>query len=559
VLNYGVVLTGARLKKWHLRCIEQLHQSKLALLDCVVNASGVSGDSNRPQRYRSVDAEAYCSLGEIFKIVPDAALYEGSAPQQLNVDFFLLLGDEEAGVPYVGRAPYGIWYFAFGDITRFSTSVPGFWEVHGDHDVTGAYLLQLRGDGTAGVPLKRGYLPTLRQSYEKNAAALLDAIVKWPEHVCWDITHNAASYFAGAPLVKPQQHYDIPTASDLAVTRLRERVHRAKVFVRNNFFSIEWTVARVKESPADFIGKEARANVACLFASDKRHYFADPFIITRDSRSYVFYEEYRSSTQLGSVAVSELSENGACPPQPAIEEPHHLSYPHVFEHRGELYCVPESVGIRKVCLYRCVEFPLKWEYVRTLVEGFEAADSTILQHDGRWWLFCASNDSNAKRYYSHLYIWYADDLFGTWTQHVRNPVKIDARSARPAGPFFEHEGALYRPAQDCSRSYGGAVRINRIDKLTATDFEETVVGTIRPPRRGYTRGLHTICAAGDWCLVDVEGYAVDLRNARYTCTQAIKRLCIRIGVSEDAIASLKRRFVATEATDVRAAQPFKSE
>ena len=40
-------------------------------------------------------------------------------------------------------------------------------------------------------------------------------------------------------------------------------------------------------------------------------------------------------------------------------------------------------------------------------------------------------------------------------------VKTDVRSARPAGTPFVYQGELYRPAQDCSRTYGGSIVIHR--------------------------------------------------------------------------------------------------
>ena len=55
-----------------------------------------------------------------------------------------------------------------------------------------------------------------------------------------------------------------------------------------------------------------------------------------------------------------------------------------------------------------------------------------------------------------------------------------ARSARPAGPIFAHEGRLYRPAQDCSRTYGGAVVIHRIEALTPEIFREVAVARLDP-------------------------------------------------------------------------------
>ena len=42
---------------------------------------------------------------------------------------------------------------------------------------------------------------------------------------------------------------------------------------------------------------------------------------------------------------------------------------------------------------------------------------------------------------------------------------------------------LYRPTQDCSRHYGGAVVIQRIDVLTTEWFHETPVARIEPATR----------------------------------------------------------------------------
>ncbi|HKU68916.1 MAG TPA: hypothetical protein VJP85_14170 [Candidatus Baltobacteraceae bacterium] len=542
MLTYGIILNVAAPETWELQCIERLHQSKLGRLRHVVCAAS------------GADARKILDLAPGAQVCDTAAAAAGG-----TVDFFLLFGDTGAAAPLVDAARYGVWYFALSDLTRFSTAAPGFWEVRDGEDVTGAFLLRLGDDGGPGIALKSGYLPTIRQSFERNLESLLDAVTMWPQHVCWDILHGAASYFDAPPMPPPPLHRGVPSAIDRARMRVRERQSRAASFVREKFYSIEWTIARVNETPAQFIGGERRADVTYLYRSTKERYLADPCVIVRDARAFVFCEEYRKADRLGTVMVSELGKRGASAPQAVITEAHHLSYPHVFEHGGETYCIPESGGIRKVCLYRCVEFPATWEYVHTLIDGFEAADSTIVRHADRWWLFCTSSREAVKGHYSHLYVWHANDLFGTWTQHVRNPVKIDARSARPAGPFFTHEGQLYRPAQDCSRSYGCAVRINRIDTLTPTDFAEIVVGTIRPPIGRYTRGLHTLCAAADGCVVDVERYAFDPENARYACTQTLKRALLRAGISQESLAWMKRRTTTREAAVMRTAQPSKVE
>jgi hypothetical protein len=62
---------------------------------------------------------------------------------------------------------------------------------------------------------------------------------------------------------------------------------------------------------------------------------------------------------------------------------------------------------------------------------------------------------------------------------------------------------LIRPAQDCSRSYGSAITLNRIVALTPTEFREETVARIDPDPDGpYPHGIHTLSFVGESMLVD---------------------------------------------------------
>jgi hypothetical protein len=66
-----------------------------------------------------------------------------------------------------------------------------------------------------------------------------------------------------------------------------------------------------------------------------------------------------------------------------------------------------------------------------------------------------------------------------------------------------HEGVLYRPAQDCSRTYGGALVLNRVTRLTETAFAEEVAVRVEPDRTGpYPDGLHHFVPFGDVTIID---------------------------------------------------------
>jgi hypothetical protein len=84
-----------------------------------------------------------------------------------------------------------------------------------------------------------------------------------------------------------------------------------------------------------------------------------------------------------------------------------------------------------------------------------------------------------------------------------NPVVTARRTARSGGTPFRHHGRLYRPAQDCTETYGGALVITEITTLTPDAFAERIVCRLAPDRASrFPHGLHTISADGDRCLVD---------------------------------------------------------
>jgi hypothetical protein len=64
-------------------------------------------------------------------------------------------------------------------------------------------------------------------------------------------------------------------------------------------------------------------------------------------------------------------------------------------------------------------------------------------------------------------------------------------------------GELYRPAQDCSKTYGGRVVLNRILRLTPTDFSEAPERFVEPtPGSLYGKALHTLSGAGPRTVID---------------------------------------------------------
>ena len=153
--------------------------------------------------------------------------------------------------------------------------------------------------------------------------------------------------------------------------------------------------------------------------------------------------------------------------------------------------IPESADAGRVEAFRCIEFPDRWESHAVLLDNIRAFDATLLEHDGRWWMFAAVQH-NGNTTCDELQLFYAQGPFDKWTPHPANPISLDIRCARPAGAFYKHEGQLYRPAQDCSVRYGYALSIQRVKMLDVDNYEEETVQRILPEWSGDIHGTHTV-------------------------------------------------------------------
>lgn len=187
----------------------------------------------------------------------------------------------------------------------------------------------------------------------------------------------------------------------------------------------------------------------------------------------------------------------------ALRAAHHLSYPFLLQHDGQIYMLPEAHRSGKLTLYRAKDFPTQWEVAATLLD-LPAIDASIIQHHDRWWMFFALPGADGRAM-NELHIAYADSLLGPWHLHAKNPVRTGFDSSRMGGTPFVHQDALYLPMQDCRESYGGALRLLRVDELTPDHFHAEIVRDITPDSlaSGY-EGCHTLSACGTLTLLDMK-------------------------------------------------------
>lgn len=226
-------------------------------------------------------------------------------------------------------------------------------------------------------------------------------------------------------------------------------------------------------------------------------FWADPFVWTRNGRSYVFFEEFCHATRRGRIAALELDDRAHPIAQAfvVVAEPYHLSYPFLFEVEGELYMMPEKREAGRLDVYRCTDFPRHWVLERTLMHGPSIVDANLFEHAGRWWLFCAARTRHSKINETLLGFHADHPLSRHWTPHRRNPLLRDFAAARPGGRVFRtDQGRLLRPVQDCVRRYGFGLGISEINQLSPTAFSEHRIWYTNGEDAGGWRALHHL----DW-------------------------------------------------------------
>ena len=234
----------------------------------------------------------------------------------------------------------------------------------------------------------------------------------------------------------------------------------------------------------------------------KDRFWADPFPIERDGRYFIFIEELPFSINKGHISVMEVWANGNWTrPVKVLERNYHLSYPFLFEWQGDLFMLPETGQNRTVEVYRCHHFPDDWRLESVLLENVNSADATLAQIGDRWWMFVNIGEVGTELY-DELHLYHADQPFGQWVPHRNNPVKSDARSARPAGNLFQFKGQLYRPAQCCVPLYGSALSLNQVERIDVDVFNERLVTQLTPEWCPGLLGVHTFNRAGQLTVVD---------------------------------------------------------
>lgn len=231
------------------------------------------------------------------------------------------------------------------------------------------------------------------------------------------------------------------------------------------------------------------------------HYWADPFLFLHQGKTYLFVEDYDYERGFAGISQMEVFVNGDIGPVTSCLNPGiHLSFPHVFEHDGEIFMLPESLADGTVSLYRARKFPNDWVHEAVLFRG-NATDTALWREGDKFYYFTTLFDRIDVGMKTMLFV--ADSLTGAWRLHPANPISSDVRRSRGAGLIFKESGRLFRPVQNCGPCYGYGFRVEEILTIDPEQYEERTHCWLEPSGLEIpARGVHTYNMGGGFEVID---------------------------------------------------------
>jgi hypothetical protein len=539
-LRVGLLLDSVLLPLWAFTAIERIAESNYAKLALVIlNKSQRKRDSGLADFWRDrnhllyrvfnaidkrifirgQDALTPVDSSEIFLNVPTlnvnstkesggqsfcASYIEQIKSYRLDILVKLGFGDLCGDIHFA--ANYGIWAYRWGDHRKIEDGLTGFWEVVQKWPETGAALQQLGTDHEhhrilfeswySNYPFSpartRNYILWSASCFLPRQIERLHCLGR--EKYLQEPKKDSADENPG-----PLKSNDIPSnftvlwiAARLAARNLLEAYRR--IFYREQW-SLLFRLGRDSEGSLSDFKK---------ISPPKDRFWADPHLIYKEPNYYVFIEEYLYQTKRGHISVIEMDRKGNYKqPVPVLQKDCHLSFPFVFDWNGQYYMIPETSERRTIELYECIKFPNEWQFKTTLMENVKAVDTTLFYVQGKWWMFTAIAEKDAAAPQVELFLFYSDELFtDQWHVHPLNPIVSDVKRARAAGGIFVKDGTLFRPSQDCSKSYGYGFDLNEIVTLSDTDYFERTVISVRPDRPGKIMAIHSYANGGNLTVID---------------------------------------------------------
>lgn len=419
--------------------------------------------------------------------------------KELNLDLLVRGGSGILRGDILDVCPNGIISFHHADNEINRGGPPGFWEVYERNPRTGFIIQRLKNELDGGDVLYKGFVTT-SWFYSLNVAVLYEIANPFLHHVLEEITSEKQKLkvYEKTPYCYPL--YTTPSVLKTLIYLLKTlKVIASKISRKIQGKGFRWAVAYQFSERWDDITLWRSKKII----NPKNRFLADPFVIKKNGDHFCFVEDFDYRTNKGSISAYKITSSSYDSIGVVLEEDFHLSFPFIFEYENELFMCPETHNKGEIRVYKCTQFPTKWEFHKTLMKDISAADSIIFERDNIWWLFTNIDKSGVGDHSCQLHIFSADNpLSDEWIAHENNPVIFNPLVARNGGMIVS-QNEIYRIYQRQGFDmYGEACGIARITSLSPTEYTEEIHSVIEPHFFKGIKGTHTFNFESDLIVFD---------------------------------------------------------
>lgn len=522
-LRIGLIIDGYNVPNWIYHIVDRIVKSNSSEIVVVIKVEKKREFRTKEynilfQKFIAYDRQAYevehdatevkslLDIIDISEIQPITLTSQGQfIPKEkvgikdLRLDVLLKFDPDSSITQFNELSRYGVWYYYVGNYPKLSPTLYGVREFLEKQEVTKTTLSSWMGEGKKEIKLFESYSRTDSHSVHRSL-----------NNTYWKAVSFMPRKLNELFLLGPELFFKKEKNMDSGIVNCDDRTYKPPNAIKLSILLFKYFVSKLKNKISELqyfdqwillYKLSDKKDISINFSEFKRltppkdRFWGDPFVQFKEGTYYIFFEELIYKKNKGTIVVIQMDQKGQYQdPQPVLETPYHLSYPFIFEDNGQIFMLPETKGNKTIELYECIDYPLQWKLKEVLFNNIRAVDSTILEYNGKYWLF-TNIQENEGTFTSddELFLFYSDSLLnGNWTPHPKNPIVSDVRNARPAGRVYAQNGRLYRPAQNCAKHYGHGMQIHEILTLTEKEYQEIKIQEIFPDWNKDLISTHTL-------------------------------------------------------------------
>ena len=400
----------------------------------------------------------------------------------------------------------GILSFHHGDSSWNRGGPPGFWETYLNKPQTGFVIQKLDEKLDNGKILFKGEFATKR-SYILNKYNLLKQSNPFLIEVMQKVLINQ-----NIPEIKTNTDsldiFKIPSIK-ITIKYILIKLSLLSKLIFKRFILLKrqrWNVAYSRKNFQDL-----NFNNSINISNLKNRYFADPFVVYRENKHFIFVEDYSYKNKKGTISVIQIDENDNQKLyENIIDERFHLSFPYVFEHKNNYYMIPETSENNCIKLYKCKNFPNEWEFCHNLISDIQCVDTIMININEKYFLI--TSQGTKDEFSSRLNIFYSEDPLSTnWVPHKLNPIYFNINEGRNGG-LIRNKNNIYRVSQKFGinylgdNQYGNEISIRSVENITSEDFKEIIIKNIKPNFKKNLLGIHSMSGIDGFTVFDYCNY-----------------------------------------------------